>query len=96
MKAVDILKKADQIEDIIIVIKEPTKNVNGVAVRLCNDPQIEIFDIENGKGNDYYFKVGKKKYRKCSRWFEHSYTVDVEIAEKLAEAFKKLINLEVK
>lgn len=45
MKAIDILKKVEKIENKWILIKEETKTEYGLAVKLTGDPRIKIVNI---------------------------------------------------
>ena len=80
MKAIDILKKAEEIENNWIVIEKETKENYGIAVRLTGDPQIQIvyFERKNGKINP-----------------DTKISIDVEKVEYLITAIRKLKDMEL-
>ena len=66
MKKVDILKEAEKIENDYRIIREPTKTVYGIAVRLTGDPYVEISLIDYASSRSHKFKIGRKRYDKES------------------------------
>jgi len=88
MKAIDILKKADKIENNWILIKDDTNKEWGIAVRLTNDPLIEIAYV--GKQKEGEHKINNKKYK--VKDYLH---IDVKYIDKLISAIVELVEMEL-
>ena len=92
MKAIDVLKNAQKICDTYYVVVEPTTKKYGLAVRLCDDPEIEMVHIEEcSSKTQANFSVGKKHYIEMN-----SFCINADCFEKFVEVAKKVINTEYK
>jgi len=82
IKAIDILKKAEEIENNWIIVEEETTSNYGVAIKLTGDPEIKIayFTKRSGK-----ITIPNDKYM-C---------IDVKCVDKLIKAIKELVEMEV-
>ena len=89
IKAIDILKKANEIENTCKIISEPDDDHYGFAVRMTNDPQIQFMCIDS-TSDCKDFKIGKKRYN-----IEKSVHEDVENIPKLIKALNELLEMEV-
>lgn len=84
MKAIDILKEAERIEKTLIVLRKPTSNKYGYAVRICGDPMIEIMKIDWGTyGDTYTIKDSVRKRKVC---VEDKVQVPIGLLDKLVAA----------
>jgi len=88
MKAIDILKKAEKIENNWILIEAEKKDEYGVAIKLTGDPCIRIAYIESD--SDGEVKIGNKKYR-----IEKSIYIDIKNIDKLKQAIDTLLDMEI-
>ena len=93
MKYVDILKKAEVVENDIIIINKPTKKRFGNVVRLTGDPCISFMRIDDEKRDGWEKKqIEEKKY-----WLnnEEKILIDVKYADNLINAIQTLLNKEL-
>jgi len=90
MKYSEILEKAHEIENTYIMVKEPTKTHYGYAVRMCNDPEIELVRIDNTEHTSDKIKIDKKYYWRLTCMF-----FPIEIVNNLIIVLEKLVNAEM-
>jgi len=98
MKLTEILKKAEEAEKKIIVIKKPTKTVYGIAIRLKGDPELEIIEFDwvpthFGAGDNDFEIKDKHKLRGCKK--QGSVLLDVNLCNKLIDSIQKLLEMEI-
>ena len=92
LSKIEILKRAEQIEKEYLMVAEPTKGKEGIAIRLCNDPEIQIAKIRRCEWSydpDFVIKgkVRTKKYEKCL----DSIYIDTKYVPKLIEKMYELL-----
>ncbi len=98
MKIAEILRLAEKTKNTVFVIKYPTSDYYGHAVRIVSDPEIEIstFDYTDSSDSDdvgFTIKVGLKN-KKCH--IESSVTIPIELADKIIEGINQLTNIDIK
>lgn len=91
MKIIDILKKAEEAEKTIIVIREPTKTKYGYGIRFTGDPMLQIMKLNNEIGSyDDVVHVGKKKYA-----IDGEFKIPSTIINKFIYSIRKLQKIEI-
>ena len=93
-KEVDkVMKKMKKIEERWIIIEEPTNKLYGIAINICNDPELRIsyIDTVNYSGGD--FKIGRKSY-KFHKSNDGVY-INVANVDKLVAGIKQLMEMDV-
>jgi len=85
MKIIDILKKAEEIENKYIILREPTRKTYGYAIKLTGDPMFKLCEIDFKRGGEV-----NNKYK-----IECSFRFSISIADQLIEALKELQKMEL-
>lgn len=88
MKWIDILKKAEEIENHYVMIEPETEGTYGLAVKLTGDPEIKIMYVVRDRNGDIIIKGKKHSIQK-------SISINVDNWEKLKTEVDNLISLRI-